>query len=289
MLCAGDTLKIRLPISGDSIEWSDGYTSFNRDIDQPGSYQYSIYRKQCTLIDSFTITATDTLPLTIIGDTFLCSGQGVELSSSISGETYLWNNNKTSSSIFVTSGGLFTLEVHRHSCVGRDSINVESRLSPSISLPALIEFCSDSIIDLSLYEYDSILLDNVLSEATSISISKNGMYNVLVYKNGCSTASLFSANDTCNLLTFIPDAITPNNDGLNDVFRPVFSKTISPETSTLKIFNQWGEMIYSQDFMGQIPSWGPETTIIKGTYMYNLTMRINKEIFHFSGIIHVIQ
>ncbi len=43
---------------------------------------------------------------------------------------------------------------------------------------------------------------------------------------------------------FIPNAFTPNDDGRNDVFR-IFGKTIN--TTSLQIFNRWGELVYSGD------------------------------------------
>lgn len=41
---------------------------------------------------------------------------------------------------------------------------------------------------------------------------------------------------------FIPDAFTPNGDGLNDIFKP---STIGIKEFTFQIFNRWGEDIYT--------------------------------------------
>jgi gliding motility-associated-like protein len=42
-------------------------------------------------------------------------------------------------------------------------------------------------------------------------------------------------------LFYIPNAFVPNNDGLNDVFKPVVSNTSS---YNIKIFNRWGKLIF---------------------------------------------
>lgn len=44
----------------------------------------------------------------------------------------------------------------------------------------------------------------------------------------------------------IPNAFTPNGDGINDTFFPVFYDVI-PEGYSLEIFNRWGQEIFSTD------------------------------------------
>lgn len=44
---------------------------------------------------------------------------------------------------------------------------------------------------------------------------------------------------------FIPSSFTPNQDGLNDVFMPVFSEYgLDKRTYEMQIFDRWGEMIF---------------------------------------------
>src|SRR5690606_23328196 len=49
----------------------------------------------------------------------------------------------------------------------------------------------------------------------------------------------------------IPNAFTPNNDGLNDTFLP---KTRGLENFEMHIFNKWGELVYSS-FSIEDPGW----------------------------------
>ena len=42
----------------------------------------------------------------------------------------------------------------------------------------------------------------------------------------------------------LPDAFTPNGDGLNDIFAP---SNPSLDIVSLDIFNRWGEQVYSYD------------------------------------------
>ncbi|PCI98665.1 MAG: hypothetical protein COB15_05430 [Flavobacteriales bacterium] len=77
-----------------------------------------------------------------------------------------------------------------------------------------------------------------------------GNYNVMLTVSnqfGCtdSVSQIIRINDTPDLI--YPNTFSPNNDGLNDSFKPL--KAVGIETGTLKIFNKWGGLIYeSNDF-----------------------------------------
>ncbi len=62
---------------------------------------------------------------------------------------------------------------------------------------------------------------------------------------------------------FIPNIITPNGDGINDVFAP---STIQPYA--LWIYNRWGQLIHS----GQNVAWRPQLSDIEGVYFYSVSI-----------------
>ncbi|RKE02177.1 T9SS type B sorting domain-containing protein [Marinifilum flexuosum] len=49
---------------------------------------------------------------------------------------------------------------------------------------------------------------------------------------------------------FVPNAFTPNGDGLNDTFGPVITGDIVGEEIEMYIYNRWGEMIYEFTDLG---------------------------------------
>jgi gliding motility-associated-like protein len=49
---------------------------------------------------------------------------------------------------------------------------------------------------------------------------------------------------------YAPNTFIPNDDGLNDVWLPVFSSRINVENYELSIYNRWGELVFkTNDFM----------------------------------------
>jgi gliding motility-associated-like protein len=61
--------------------------------------------------------------------------------------------------------------------------------------------------------------------------------------NGCSDHYVMSVFVQDYLFWYLPNSFTPDGDGVNDVFIPVFS--IAPKNYSLQIFNRIGEMVFN--------------------------------------------
>ena len=93
--------------------------------------------------------------------------------------------------------------------------------------------------------------------APVLTVHNDATYHVLV-KNyfGCAARAAIHIKTFCSdAQVFIPDAFTPNGDGINDIFL-VRAKGIST-IRYLRIFNRWGELIFERDnFSPNIPALG---------------------------------
>jgi gliding motility-associated-like protein len=65
--------------------------------------------------------------------------------------------------------------------------------------------------------------------------------------NGCTdtVTHLFWLNEMLNV--YVPNAITVTNDGLNEVFLPVFSNVDAVKDYDLWIYNRWGQLVFETD------------------------------------------
>jgi gliding motility-associated-like protein len=67
---------------------------------------------------------------------------------------------------------------------------------------------------------------------------------------------------------FIPNAFTPDNDGINDIFQPYISFA-SPQDYTFAIYNRWGEKIFETNNSQE--GWDGNINKVKeGIYIYHL-------------------
>lgn len=83
-----------------------------------------------------------------------------------------------------------------------------------------------------------------------INITDEGEYSIILQtEEGCRSA------DTIMMMNafvpiYIPNAFTPNGDGLNDVFRPVVDLELVKQFH-LSIYNKWGERIFETSAAGR--------------------------------------
>ncbi|PSK95060.1 gliding motility-associated C-terminal domain-containing protein [Taibaiella chishuiensis] len=68
---------------------------------------------------------------------------------------------------------------------------------------------------------------------------------------GIDTFSVsFEPPEKCNCTIFVPNAFSPNQDNLNDIFRPMLPLTCMGGGYRMRIYNRWGETVFeSYDLM----------------------------------------
>ena len=85
---------------------------------------------------------------------------------------------------------------------------------------------------------------------------------------GCSGTDAFEIDGGCLSFVNVPTAFTPNNDGLNDVFKPTL---INYERYELIIYNRWGEQLFYTNNADE--GWDGKykgETVPNGMYLYKM-------------------
>jgi len=76
----------------------------------------------------------------------------------------------------------------------------------------------------------------------SINIIHPGKYSLTATKNDCATTESIEVNKDC--YTDIPNAFTPNGDGVNDYFYPRQLLTKGVTGFSMMIFDRWGQKVF---------------------------------------------
>ena len=117
-------------------------------------------------------------------------------------------------------------------------------------------------------------------------------YYIRAIDNGDINLNYSQSNTSCIFLEpviYIPEAFTPNGDGKNDVFNVKFSFT--PSKFELKIYNRWGNMIYSTtDYQKGWDGVGLNNSKVpSGSYLYTIYIKLpDNQIIEEQGSIIVI-
>ncbi|HNY62710.1 MAG TPA: gliding motility-associated C-terminal domain-containing protein [Bacteroidales bacterium] len=199
-------------------------------------------------------------------------------------------------------GGIYTVSVEDYGCVDTVTFEIEEIPNPI----ACFDFSPDGMLTteqlVSFYNCSSNGENyewNFGDGHNSTMINPQhqyfnaGNYNVTLFTSNqydCidSTSTLIVVID--KVMVYLPNSFTPNQDGVNDVFIPIFS-SVSEIGYQFTVFNRWGEVI----FQTTNPSKGwdgthQNKTVPAGIYSYLLLFQNeNGKEFKRSGSIRLIR
>ena len=142
--------------------------------------------------------------------------------------------------------------------------------TPDIEIIALTDnFCNEDFMELQIITNGDSFLWNTGSSKNQITIVKSGIYTAMSYLGNCNqTASYFV--DECPCVVFIPSAFSPNNDGLNEVFKPYISCFETLKDYKFFIYDRWGNIAFkSFDYaVGWNGTNGQQKDYSSGTYTF---------------------
>ncbi|MCB2378577.1 gliding motility-associated C-terminal domain-containing protein [Hymenobacter sp. BT635] len=234
----------------------------------PGTYQVRLVALgtglACSRNDTTYVTVrvkakpTVTLPRNLS----ICSGGSLTLNASTPGTTYRWSTGATTASIVVKQPGKYSVVVNNGACSARDSTTVRLVASPTIT-PDTTGCIGSGVVLTTKAEPGSTYLWSTQATTPSIIATTSGRYTVRVTQGACVEEKAVTVTLLRPVLP--PNIITPNGDGINDVFKPSKADLIEPGTR-LRLFNRWGRQVYTTDDYRN--DWGPGQP--GGTYYYTL-------------------
>ena len=295
LICRGDSLTLQAssPNSAYQFLWDNGDTASSRVINQAGKYWV---RLLCgctkTLTDTFYIEEVPPLTWTTsLSDTMLCPGETLELL--LDPElSYALNYSPFNESVLrLTNPGSYYLSWTN----GCEEGNVAFRLDyhtytefPELDLDSTI--CEDPEITLPLEDFGEsfqFYLDGKLVESP-IYINDHGDYRLSLVQTCDSLDYEFSIDQLgCIPDITIPNAFTPDNNGLNDYFS--FDITGTVNEYDLRIYNRWGALVFQSAEATNFWDGRHKGAPVSGAFTYVLFVTVNDYGQKYSGIVNVVR
>jgi gliding motility-associated-like protein len=114
---------------------------------------------------------------------------------------------------------------------------------------------------------------------------------IAINSYGCSDTAFYSVRILDELIYYIPNTFTPNEDDANNTFKPVFTSGIDPNDFKLTIFNRWGDIVWESN--DPLAEWdGTYKGIVQyGSFSWLLTFKSseNDEKYSEKGIVNVVR
>jgi gliding motility-associated-like protein len=225
--------------------------------------QCNIYSSSGDTIPSiFTPGLVDVLPSPTIyadGNGVYCEGDNLTLhAGSLDGQilSYEW----TSPSGFrfnqpewqlgqlgINDDGDFVLvATNPELCDASQTVSVKVNPKPVISIASADTLCFGQQI---MLDAGSGYVSYLWQDGTNVEsqlVYEEGVYWVqVVDSNSCRAVDTVRVLP-CNLELLIPNAFTPNGDGLNDIFKPLFSG-FETTLYNLSIYSKWGQLLFTSN------------------------------------------
>ena len=236
-LCIGETATIN---SNLTALWNTNVISNQITTTSSGVYSQILNTLGCISADTVNITFQFPPIVDLGNDTTICEGTILNLNASAPGT---WNTGSLATILPVSLPGSYSVIVNDGVCISLDSIDIFMDFAPLDVLPDSLTRCSDLPITLNAGENLAETYSWSTSEtSTSIIPSESGTYT-LTATNYCGTRTetIEILYEKCEFTLFVPNSFTPNNDGINDVWFPVFDQLNEIE---ITVFDRWGERVF---------------------------------------------
>ncbi|MEI6820932.1 MAG: choice-of-anchor L domain-containing protein [Bacteroidota bacterium] len=239
-LCLGDPFVLDANNAGATYLWSTGATTQQINITTQGIYSVKVINYSgCVGMDTVQLLF---IPLSVnLGiDTSFCIGDTINLNAANTGSIYLWNTGATTQTIKVWNAGSYWVNVVDGTCHNSDTINITFFQKPTVYIGRDTVMCPGDLIILNAdVGYTAYLWSNGSTQAF-LNVNNPGNYWVSVSNGGCYAIDSIHIAE-CNSEIWMPNCFTPNDDGINDTFYPVYTNV---QNISMYIYNRWGNLIF---------------------------------------------
>lgn len=242
--CEGESVILEVDVPDATVAWNTGASGAVLQVTENGLYEATATLDGCSSSDNVNVLFLQSPQPSIIGTTEFCENEGTTLTAT-GGTSYLWNNGSTDAQITTSQGGNVSVTVTNDNtgCSSTASVRLSAQPLPGITLPENITKCIDERVQLNPGITGTSTIEwSTGVTARSIAVTEPGEYTATV-RNNCGEilARVEVIDEECFQNLFIPNAFTPNGDGLNDLFQVQGEGILRFK---MQIYDRWAGLVF---------------------------------------------
>jgi gliding motility-associated-like protein len=277
-----------------NVLWQDGtfgntYTQNNPVVGIETLTATLTYGNNCIITDQADVNVLPPYVVDLPNTADFCEGGYVTIDA---GNTVNWSTGEVAPSVNCSTVGTLTATYDDGYCFSQDAMEITMTYLPFIDWGDSTTYCQGR----------AVMLGTIGSHATSfswstgatsefITVTEPGYYS-LTASNSCGSAfqDVVLDFETCEAYAFVPNAFTPDQDGVNEAWVPVLYNAKSYEVF---IYNRWGDMIYhstdpNENWLGE--THGGDHYVQDGVYHYRMILESpNREKKEYYGEFHLLR
>ncbi len=276
-ICAGNTVEYSAAYPGATYSWQDNSNGPTFTAFASGNYSVTV-SNGCGSVSDTTVLNVIQPPQADLGaDRLLCEGDSISLNASWGNSSYLWSDNSIASTLLIRIAGTYWVTLTDTCGMVSDTIFIEEDPLPDVNLSNDTLMCDGDVLILQAGNPGATYSWHNSFTGSDFTVSRTDLIWVDVTNHcGKRSDSILVEFKNCDCKLFIPDAFTPDGDGLNDEFDLVY--TCSFSEYDLKIFDRWGMLVYQT--LDANDRWNAEFQgkgLPEGVYVFVLMYRFQEE------------
>ena len=261
-VCAGNTTTLSASPNFSNWLWNNGAQTQNIVVGA-GTYGLSATDNNgCIVSATATVVEFSNPLISILGNTYVCTEQETLFQANPGFASYQWSNGQNTAAVYLGAGTYSLTVVDSLGCQASQEVTVIESAPTAEITSSVVQAYTNSPIQLQststaglfpITSWNWSFGDGSLSylENPIQSYTQAGNYTITLVVTdefGCTDTASYSIEFDPDFVFYIPNSFTPDGDGINQVFLPVFSGGIDAANYQMLIFNRWGEIIFeSQD------------------------------------------
>ena len=290
-VCAGYTTELSVSTAFTNYQWSNGQQTQNINVG-PGTYWLNTTDANgCVANDTVTVVESPNPVISILGNTYVCTGQQVFFEANPGFTSYQWTNGQNTAAVYLGAGTYSLTVTDSLGCQASQEVTVIESSPTAEITSSIAQAYTNGPIQLQststpglfaltswYWDFDDGSFSNL--ENPLYTFAEAGIYSVTMVVTdelGCTDTASYIIEFDPDFVFYIPNSFTPDGDRINQIFLPVFSGGIDAANYQMLIFNRWGEII----FESQDPTIGWDASFSlngnpcqAGTYTYVVSFKV---------------